>query len=118
MEGVERDVAGFGGELEEFIDFLSCVSGSGGEDNVMGGIDHLGLFPGMREELFAQVGISDDEEAIGLESEGGGGQDEGCFDGVPCLGGDFAGPIEDLGGIAPMEVAEQLLVRNELSFHD
>ncbi|MFM1943388.1 MAG: hypothetical protein RI897_2370 [Verrucomicrobiota bacterium] len=70
LEGVEGDVSGFCGELEEFIDFLCGERGSGGEDDVVRGIDYLVLFPGMGEELFTEVGITDDEEAIGLEAEG------------------------------------------------
>ena len=89
LERFARDAAHLDDAVEKAVDLGLGDPGAGSEDDIMGGVDDLGLVPGMGLELFADRGIPDDEEPVGLESEGGRREDEGLLKGLPGLFGNL-----------------------------
>lgn len=70
FEGFGRCATDLCGALDEGVDIGAGERGSGGEYDVVRGIDDLALIPGVREEFGAFGRGVDDEEPIGLKAEG------------------------------------------------
>ncbi len=100
--------AGVDGGLEEVVDGSFIDIGLRGEDDEVGAVGDLGLAPGVGQELLANFWILDGEEVPGLESKGGGGENEGFGEGIPVFGGDLLGGVELFGGIAPLELSDEV----------
>ena len=116
FEGFDRRATDLCGALDEGINIGAGERGSRGEYDVVRGIYDLALIPGVRQEFGAFCWGVDDQETVGLKAEGRGGEHERLQQSAPEFGGDFAGGVEGLGGIAPVERLEQLGGRNRVHF--
>src|SRR5262249_55026183 len=67
------------------------------------------LVPGVGQEFGALFEIGQDDEAIRLETVGGGRENEGAFERLPDFGGKFFGFIKAFGRVAPFECFYELL---------
>ena len=79
-----------------------------GKDYEMGGFDHLALVPGMGQQPRSGGVVLDHQKTIRLQAEGRRRQDQAFFEDRPEAGGDLAGGVEGLGGIAPAQRFQQL----------
>ena len=108
LERLAGNAAHLDDAVEKPVDLGLGHGGAGCKDDVVGGINDLGLVPGVGLELRPESGIGDEEKAVGLKPEGGGGEDEGLLEGLPSGGRDFLGGVEGLGGVAPIQGIEKL----------
>ena len=94
--------------VEKEIDLRLRNRRAGCKDDVVGGINDLGLIPGVGLKLLTEHGIAHHKESVGLETEGRWGEHKGLLKTLPGSRWDFLRRIEGLGGVAPVQGVEKL----------
>src|SRR5208283_3373744 len=80
-----------------------------GKDDQVRSVRHLALSPRGGEKLLPRGWVSDDDELPGLKAEGRGAQDQRFFQRGPILRADLALRVKLFGGVAPVELADELV---------